>query len=174
MTMWKKPEATIGVENEGPTETGLRDPIERPASEAKALLGGSLTFEGTITGAEDLTIEGTVKGIVDLKKHNVVIGKRGRIEGDVFARVISIEGEVLGNVFAGERASIHKSGMVKGNVAAPRVLVEDGARLKGSIDVDSGSAKTEIREGGERGSDKGGHKKETSLVVANGTANSLM
>ena len=130
MTMWKKPEATIGVENEGPTETGLRDPIERPASEAKALLGGSLTFEGTITGAEDLTIEGTVKGIVDLKKHNVVIGKRGRIEGDVFARVISIEGEVLGNVFAGERASIHKSGMVKGNVAAPRVLVEDGARQR--------------------------------------------
>lgn len=134
--MWKKPENDKQMS--GP-ET-FEAPQARPqpaAQDRQALLGSSLTVEGTISGAEDLVIEGTVKGTIDLKSNTVMIGRSGRVEGDVHALDITIEGEVLGNVFAGERASIRRSGFVKGNVVSPRVVVEDGARLKGSIDVDS-------------------------------------
>ena len=115
-----------------------------PSSGKPALLGRSLTMEGTVSGAEDLLIEGKMKGTVNLRDNAVVVGRHGRVEGDIYARVITVEGEVVGNLHGTERASILQSGFVKGNVAAPRVLVEDGARLKGSIDVDS--KETEIRQ----------------------------
>jgi cytoskeletal protein CcmA (bactofilin family) len=178
--MWKKPE-TAGNEMRGPTEADFAKPVAAPpvepvsSTEGRALLGSSLNFEGTVSGAEDLTIEGTIKGTVDLKKHMVTIGKRGKVEGDIYARIVTIEGEVTGNVFAGERASIHKSGQVKGNVSAPRVLVEDGARMKGSIDVDSGPAAKP--EAVDKNSDKAAHSKREGAVAntkENGAASPIM
>lgn len=103
----------------------------------QALLGQSLSLEGKITGSEDLILEGKLKGIVDLKDNAVRLTSHGRVEGDIIARTIGIEGEVVGNLYAAEMVCIHRSGYVQGIVSAPRVIVEDGARLKGSIDVDS-------------------------------------
>ena len=148
--MWKKPEGEKLMATNDKVEAPAARPAPAPTPSrpmTQATLGSSLTVEGTITGAEDLVIEGAVKGTVDLKNNTVTVGRSGRIEGDVYAQDITIEGEVLGNVFAGERASIHKSGYVKGNVVSPRVVVEDGARLKGSIDVDcvESSKKTETK-----------------------------
>ena len=137
--MWKKPEAeTNKVSQSKPTVfTPSEGTPERRTSTEQALLGQSLSLEGRITGCEDLVIEGKIKGTVDLKDNCVLVGKHGCVEGDIFARNVSIEGEVIGNLHAGEMACIHRSGYVKGNVSAPRVIVEDGARLKGSIDVDA-------------------------------------
>ncbi len=147
--MWKKPEHSATSVNppSEPAFTAERKNSSAPApapSGKQALLGRSLTMEGTISGAEDLLIEGKMKGTVNLRENTVVVGRHGRVEGDIYARVITVEGEIVGNLHASEKASILQSGFVKGNVASPRVLVEDGARLKGSIDVDS--KETEIRQ----------------------------
>lgn len=144
--MWKKPENEKVNENELNTprsEAWVASDCE-PRGE-HALLGPSLIVEGTVSGSEDLIIQGKVKGTVDLKKNIVTVGKQGRIEADIFARIITIEGEVTGNLHATEKVLIHKSGFVRGNVVCPRVMVEDGARLKGSIDVDAAEAKPEAK-----------------------------
>jgi cytoskeletal protein CcmA (bactofilin family) len=51
-----------------------------------------------------------------------------------------IEGEVDGNVFAQEQAILRTSGAIRGNISSPRVILEDGSRFKGSIDMEPKSA----------------------------------
>jgi cytoskeletal protein CcmA (bactofilin family) len=119
----------------------------------RATIGPSIFIKGDLAGEEDLVIEGRVEGKVDLKQHNVTIGKNGRVKADVFGRVVTVEGEVDGNVFAAEQAVLRQSGAVRGNITSPRVTLEDGSRFKGSIDMDgsraagSGSPKPAVNEG---------------------------
>ena len=82
-------------------------------------------------------IEGRVEGKVDLKQNNVTVGKNGRVKADVFGKVVVIEGEVDGNVFAREQAILRQAGAIRGNITAPRVILEDGSRFKGSIDMEA-------------------------------------
>src|SRR5688572_4120470 len=103
----------------------------------RATIGASIIIKGDLSGGEDLVIEGRVEGKVDLKQHNVTIGRSGRVKADVFGKVITIEGEVDGNVFAQEQAILRQAGAIRGNITAPRVILEDGSRFKGSIDMDT-------------------------------------
>jgi cytoskeletal protein CcmA (bactofilin family) len=55
---------------------------------------------------------------------------------------VLIDGEVEGNLTAEEQIVVRKSGRVSGDLTAPRVTIEDGARFKGSIDMDPKRAST--------------------------------
>ncbi|MEE8316550.1 MAG: polymer-forming cytoskeletal protein [Syntrophobacteria bacterium] len=103
----------------------------------RAIIGPSISIKGTLAGEEDLIIQGQVEGKIDLKRNNVTVGKNGRIKADIYGKVISIEGEVEGNLFGEEKIVLRQSGVVGGNMTAPRVNLEDGARFKGSIDMDT-------------------------------------
>jgi cytoskeletal protein CcmA (bactofilin family) len=105
-------------------------------SSTNATIGPSIFIKGDLSGEEDLVIEGRVEGKVDLKQNNVTIGKNGRVKADVFGKVVVIEGEVDGNVFAREQAILRQAGAIRGNITAPRVILEDGSRFKGSIDME--------------------------------------
>lgn len=110
------------------------EPPRRPAT--SATIGPSIFIKGDLSGEEDLVIEGRVEGKVDLKQNNVTVGKNGRVKADIFSRVVTVEGEVDGNVFAREQAILRQSGAIRGNITAPRVILEDGSRFKGSIDME--------------------------------------
>ncbi|MEA2560353.1 MAG: hypothetical protein QOH06_1857 [Acidobacteriota bacterium] len=115
----------------------------------RATIGASIIIKGDLSGGEDLVIEGRVEGKVDLKQHNVTIGRSGRVKADVFGKVITIEGEVDGNVFAQEQAILRQAGAIRGNITAPRVILEDGSRFKGSIDME-GKEGSSSRHGSDR------------------------
>jgi cytoskeletal protein CcmA (bactofilin family) len=110
------------------------EPPRRPAE--RATIGPSIFIKGDLSGEEDLVIEGRVEGRVDLKQNNVTVGKNGRVKADIFGKVVIVEGEVDGNVFAREQAILRQSGSIRGNITAPRVILEDGSRFKGSIDME--------------------------------------
>jgi cytoskeletal protein CcmA (bactofilin family) len=110
------------------------EPPRRPGE--RATIGPSIFIKGDLTGDEELVIEGRVEGKVDLKQHNVTVGRNGRVKADVFGRVVTVEGEVDGNVFAQEQAILRQSGAIRGNITAPRVVLEDGSRFKGTIDME--------------------------------------
>jgi len=122
---------------------------EPPRRTERATIGPSIFIKGDLSGEEDLVIEGRVEGKVDLKQNNVTIGKNGRVKADLFGRVVTIEGEVDGNVFAREQAILRQSGAIRGNITAPRVVLEDGSRFKGSIDMEppreAGSSPAPVR-----------------------------
>jgi cytoskeletal protein CcmA (bactofilin family) len=117
-----------------PATAGSAAEPQRPAN--RATIGPSIFIQGDLSGEEDLVIEGRVEGKVDLKQNNLTVGKNGRVKADIYGRVVTVEGEVDGNVFAREQAVLRQSGAVRGNITSPRVTLEDGSRFKGSIDME--------------------------------------
>lgn len=101
-----------------------------------AVIGPSIHIQGDLQGEEDLVIEGEVKGTVFLKNNNLTIGGQGKVIANVYAKTVVVDGHMEGDLYAAERVSIRKAARVLGNVVSPRVSLEDGARLKGSIEMD--------------------------------------
>ncbi|MEM9622972.1 MAG: polymer-forming cytoskeletal protein [Pseudomonadota bacterium] len=100
------------------------------------MIGQTIKIKGTISGDENLIIEGTVDGSVDLPKHDLTIGNTGKLSADLSAKTVKIDGQVTGDIAGSEKVIVSKSGHVRGNIVAPRVTLEDGAKFKGSIDMD--------------------------------------
>ncbi len=105
-------------------------------SDQIAVIGRSIKIDGDLRGEEDLRIEGDVTGTIHLPNHNVTIGSEGRIKASVYAESVTIDGEMNGDVYGSDRVSIRKSARMAGNIIASRVSLEEGARFKGSIDMD--------------------------------------
>lgn len=140
MSMWKRtddpqtPAPAYQPESEPPPAARRSNPA--PPSSGRAVIGPSIRIQGDLTGEEDLLIEGRVEGKIDLKQQSVTIGQSGRVQADVFGRNITVDGEVRGNLVADEQITVRRTGHVQGNLTAPRVSLEDGAKFKGSIDME--------------------------------------
>ena len=116
-----------------PPATTAKSEAGRLTTPAK--IGKTIVFRGELSGGEDLTIEGRVEGRVELKDHHLVVGETGNISADVEAKTITVIGKMEGNLKAKERVEILASGSLVGDIYAPRLLIADGARLKGSVDM---------------------------------------
>jgi cytoskeletal protein CcmA (bactofilin family) len=103
----------------------------------QAVIGPSIAIVGDVTGSEDLTILGKVEGKIALPKHSVTVGQSGRISADIQAKVVSVAGEVRGNLVASEQIVIRKTATMLGNLTAPRVGLEDGCCFRGSVEMES-------------------------------------
>lgn len=101
-----------------------------------AVIGPSIQIDGDVRGDEDLVIEGEVNGTVHLVNNSVTVGNQGKIRANVHAHSVYVDGIVEGDLYGSERVCIRKSAMVKGNITSPRVSLDDGARFKGSIEMD--------------------------------------
>ena len=112
--------------------TGRREvPMEKIVN-----IGQSVEITGELKGNEDLTVEGKVDGKITLKDHNLTIGANGRIKGEIFAKSVVVLGEVDGNIQADDKVEIAATGSMTGDLLAPRVVLADGCRFKGSIDME--------------------------------------
>jgi cytoskeletal protein CcmA (bactofilin family) len=113
-------------------------PASRPGSVSReaAVIGPSIHIDGDLRGEEDLIIEGEVSGTVQLKSNSLTIGPQGKVRADVYAHSVYVDGYLEGDLFGSERVSIRKSAQVRGNITSPRVSLEDGAKFKGSIEMD--------------------------------------
>ena len=129
----KVPEATGRVEarpeSSSPRSAGS-------AAREKAVIGPSIHIDGDLRGEEDLLIEGEVNGTVQLRNNSLTIGAQGKVRADVYAHSIYVDGLMEGDLYGTERVNIRKSAQVRGNVTSPRVSLEDGAKFKGSIEMD--------------------------------------
>lgn len=109
-----------------------------------AVIGAKIRFVGELVGEEDLLIQGHVEGTVDLKGHSLTIGKQGVVKANILAKTVTIEGQVNGDVFGEEKILVKSTSKVTGNLIAERVTLEDGAKFKGSIDMDMDSRKDDL------------------------------
>ncbi len=106
-----------------------------------ANIGKSVTVKGDLTGNEDLTIEGTVEGRIDLPNNQLTIGAEGTVKAEVKAKSVVVIGHVNGNVTATEKAEVQQSGIVEGDLSAPRLIVAEGARLNGTVTMGDNASK---------------------------------
>ncbi len=103
-------------------------------TERTSVIGKSMKLKGNISSDEEILIEGKVEGTIKMK-HNVVVGKSGKVKADISAREIIIEGEVNGNVHGLVKVEIMPGGILNGDIISEKVVLAEGAKFKGSIDM---------------------------------------
>ncbi len=99
------------------------------------VIGRGITIKGNLAGAEELVIEGAVEGHISLKNH-LTIKESGRITADITTESLLVHGQVSGNIEANDLVSLSAEASVVADIKAPRVVLEDGARFKGRIEMD--------------------------------------
>jgi len=105
-----------------------------------ANIGKSIAIKGDLTGNEDIVIEGKVDGKVELPNNQLTIGADGVVRAEVQAKSVVVVGRVNGNVQGTERVEIQATGVVEGDVTAPKLVVAEGAVLNGSIHMSKPAA----------------------------------
>jgi cytoskeletal protein CcmA (bactofilin family) len=127
-----------------PAAGGTRGLFGR-GEEEMANIGKSITIKGDLTGSEDIVVEGTVEGKVDFPNNQLTIGANGTAKAEITAKTIVVIGRVTGNVHGTERVEIQATGVVEGDVSAPRLVVAEGAVLNGSIHMSQPKAGFEAK-----------------------------
>jgi cytoskeletal protein CcmA (bactofilin family) len=133
--MWKKEDGMPGQPTFGtaPSAETPTAPVAR--STGQAMIGPSIVVRGEVSGNEDLLIMGQLDGSVALDVNSVTVGGGGRVKADITGRIITIEGNVEGNLNAKEQIILRGSAVVQGDIKAPRVVLEDGASFRGLVDM---------------------------------------
>lgn len=148
--MFDKRKEIPPVRKDSDTLLGASEDLPNPTSAAQrnvrtaAVIGSTITIKGDITGDENLVIEGKVDGTVNLNGKDVTVGEAGKVSANVSASVVRIDGEVEGDIEGLQKVVISRTGRVKGNIVAPRVTLEEGAKFKGSIDMDPTDSKPSV------------------------------
>lgn len=130
-------ESTSTAASPGTDVSAPKAQASKGSSRKPATIGSSIVINGDVTGEEDLIVDGTIEGTVNFKENNLVISANGRVTANIFARIIRVDGEVKGELNGSEQVVISPSGTVKGDIRAPRVVLEDGCNFKGSVDMDA-------------------------------------
>ena len=112
-------------------------PVGRFESEknSSATIGKAVKIVGQIYSREDLYVDGEVEGTVEALEHKLTIGPHGIVHAGVKAREVVALGNIQGNVEASEKIEIHKEAKLIGDIRTARIIIEDGAYFKGSIDI---------------------------------------
>ena len=110
----------------------------------QATIGRTLVIKGEISGSEALYIDGRIEGKINMPESRVTIGRNGKVDASIQAREVVVMGKVTGNIECSDRVDIRAEGSVHGDISTTRISVEDGASLKGGIQVRSdGKAHTQ-------------------------------
>jgi cytoskeletal protein CcmA (bactofilin family) len=98
-------------------------------------IGKSVVFDGELTSDEDLRFEGTLKGHIHIREATLTIGESASVEADIRARQVVVHGRVQGSISAGDRIELAATATVNGSLTAERVVIADGARFNGGVDM---------------------------------------
>jgi cytoskeletal protein CcmA (bactofilin family) len=104
-------------------------------AQTSGIIGRGTVVKGSLSGSGDVVVEGRVEGLVALEDQ-LTIQQDGKVFADVELRNLAVHGEMSGDIQAGEKVVIAATAKVAGDIKAPRVVIEDGARFKGSIEMD--------------------------------------
>jgi cytoskeletal protein CcmA (bactofilin family) len=117
----------------------MNAPIEQ------ATIGRTLVIKGELTASEALYIDGRIEGKISMPENRVTIGRNGSVQANINAREVVVMGKVSGNIECTDRVDIRSEGSVTGDVSTVRLSVEDGAVLKGGIEVRSAERKQQSK-----------------------------
>jgi len=115
--------------------------MEAPKTGEFAHIGKSVVIKGEVSGSEDLYVDGSVEGKIELRDHSLTVGPNGNIKADVTAKAVVIQGKLDGTVNASERVELRKAAVVNGDVTTQRIAIEEGAFLKGKVDIQKEAGK---------------------------------
>ena len=116
-------------------------PATSPMDQAN--IGRSVVIKGELSGAESLFIDGRIEGTINFPDNRVTIGRNGNVAANISAKEVVIMGKVQGNVECADWLDIRSEGVLAGDVITHRISVEEGAILKGGVEVRNPEKKDE-------------------------------
>jgi len=177
--MWKKEEPRSPAVAESSVATPsaptlsvspARDsaPSLSTSSHAAACISQGIRIKGEVTGNEDLFLDGQFEGKLNLTNNaSVTIGPNGDVKADIFAREVIVRGRVDGKIMGREKISLWSTSNVAGDLQTERLSIEDGAVLRGRVEIETGKP---IAKQPESRSAAAGTGKSGSVSVSAGTA----
>jgi cytoskeletal protein CcmA (bactofilin family) len=115
--------------------------MDAPQAGEFAHIGKSVVIKGELSGSEDLYLDGNVEGSIDLRNHSLTVGPNGKVKANVSAKGVIIQGKLDGSVNASDRVELRQTAEVTGDVTTQRISIEEGAFLKGKVDIQKDSGK---------------------------------
>jgi cytoskeletal protein CcmA (bactofilin family) len=137
--------ASSGGSSDSPSPAPLPSSSSSAQRRRVTHIAAGSRVEGTLTGPTELLIEGEVDGEIRVDSA-VMIGTEGVVRGPITAQLVRVGGRVIGNVQASERVEVAPSGGLEGDIAAPRVIIAEGAFFKGRVDMRSDRDKEKDKE----------------------------
>jgi len=131
MAMFKKTDEDALDKSSSP-RIGQSRPVR---SKNVSVIGPTLVIKGELSADEDLVIEGQIEGTIAHHKKNLTVGKEGRVKADIHASSVIVEGQLVGNIHSEGVVSLARSSSVKGDIFCGRIVMEDGARFTGRIEM---------------------------------------
>jgi cytoskeletal protein CcmA (bactofilin family) len=132
MAIFRKTDGNDGPDIASAPEIGQAQPIRK---KDVYIIGPTLVFKGELSADEDLIIQGRVEGTIAHHKKNLTVGKQGRVKADIDATSVIIEGQLIGDIRSDGIVSLAKGADVEGDIFCARIVMEDGARFTGRIDM---------------------------------------
>ncbi len=140
-------------------------PVAAPMEQAT--IGRTLFIKGEVSGSEALYIDGRVEGKINMPESRVTIGRNGKVDASIQAREVVVMGKVNGNIECSDRVDIRSEGAVNGDIVTIRISVEDGAALKGGIQVRSVDQKQQAH-GKQEASKSAAHESSKAISAVAG------
>ena len=108
---------------------------------ATAWIGQGVVVEGRITSSQDLRIDGRVEGTIEVGDHVLIVGAHAAVKANLVAKSTLISGTVVGNITATDRLDLQATGSVEGDISSPRLVMVEGAVVKGRVDASGNRAR---------------------------------
>ncbi len=115
-----------------------RRPAQAPPVQARhdmkeSHISSDLVIEGKIAGSGHVRIAGRFKGDVHIDG-NLSLDSGARLEGNVKASIVSVGGELIGNIENVKRVELLETGVINGDVKAGALTVAAGSRMRGQVE----------------------------------------
>jgi cytoskeletal protein CcmA (bactofilin family) len=107
-------------------------PLPQTRSDEVTVIARGTRIEGKLSAGNDVQIEGSLHGAV-VGESQVTVAEGAKVEAAVHARAVVVAGGVVGDVSADDRIELKPSAVLRGNITAPRIVIQDGASFEGQV-----------------------------------------
>jgi len=98
------------------------------------MFSAGVAIKGSVKFQNELLIDGEVEGSIE-SPGVLTIGKQARIKGEIKVKSVTVQGMVEGNISAAERCELQAGCTLRGDIEAPRLVVDENATFFGSAKI---------------------------------------
>jgi cytoskeletal protein CcmA (bactofilin family) len=113
-------------------------------SKSPTIISASTSVKGRVQGQEDIDVLGCVEGQIEIEGQ-LSIDADARVDADVIATVVTVQGILVGDTSASQSIYLESSARVVGNLSAPSIVIEDGAKVRGQVETGENTGTTKSR-----------------------------
>lgn len=114
-------------------------------TEDVSIISNGVTINGDLKSEGNVRIDGIIYGNVSVSG-NLTLGDTSQIIGEVKARSINMSGKIEGKVIVDEKLRLESKSILKGDLIARTLIIEEGAFFDGRSSMDQNKSVNKVFE----------------------------